>query len=142
MFSPWVPLFWKSQQDAWCEPYFFVYFLSAFGHVNLYFVSYFGRNYIEDCVSELYLIFKSLGYFYTLLILYAINCWCKHNNNENNIKRNWIILLNFINLKREITLYYLDWGVELAFFKEIQALGWLNFVTSADCLWLVSPRIQ
>ena len=71
-----MPLFWKSQQDAWYEPYFFVYFLSAFGHVNLYFISYFGRIYIEDCVSELYLIFKSPSYFYTLLILYAIKkCW-------------------------------------------------------------------
>ena len=55
---------------------YIVYFLFAFGHVNLYFIFYFGRIYIEDCVSELYLIFKSPGYFYTLLILYAINkCW-------------------------------------------------------------------
>ena len=30
----------------------------------------------------------------------------------------------------------------LALFKEIQALGWLNFVTGADLLWVVSPRIQ
>ena len=30
----------------------------------------------------------------------------------------------------------------LTLFKEIQALGWLNFVTGADLLWLVSPRIQ
>ena len=27
--------------------------------------------------------------------------WCKHNNNGNNTKINWIILLNIINLKRE-----------------------------------------
>ena len=69
-------------------------------------------------------------------------CWCKHNDNANNTKRNWIILLNFIHLNREITQYYLDWGTTLALFKEIQALGWLNFVTDADLLWLVSPRIQ
>ena len=70
------------------------------------------------------------------------NCWCKHNDNENNIKRNWIIFLNYINLKREITQHYLDWGTTLALFKEIQALSWLNFVTGADRLWLVFPMIQ
>ena len=56
--------------------------------------------------------------------------------------RNWIILLNIINVKKEITQHYLDWGATLALFKEIQALGWLNFVTGADFLWLVSPKIQ
>ena len=66
-------------------------------------------------------------------------CWCKHNDNANNTKRNWIILLNFINLNREITQYYLDWGITLALFKEIQALGWLNFV--ACHLWLVSLHL-
>ena len=69
-------------------------------------------------------------------------CWCKYNNNGNNTTRNWIILLNIINVKKEIIQHYLDWGAALALFKEIQALGWLNFVTGADCLWLVSPRIQ
>ena len=49
-------------------------------------------------------------------------CWCNHVDNENNTKRNWIILLNFINLKREITQHYLDWGTAFALFKEIQAL--------------------
>ena len=66
-------------------------------------------------------------------------CWCKLNDNGNNIKRNWIILLNFINLKREITQHYLDWDATLALFKEIQALGWLNFV--ACHLWLVSLHL-
>ena len=65
-------------------------------------------------------------------------CWCKHNDNGNNTMRNWIILL----WKKEITQHYLDWGAALALFKEIQALGWLNFVTGTDLLWLVSPRIQ
>ena len=69
-------------------------------------------------------------------------CWCKHNNNGNNTKKNWIILLNFINLKREITQHYLDWGMTLALFKEIQALGWLNFATGANRLWLISSKIQ
>ena len=50
-------------------------------------------------------------------------------------------MLNIINMKKW-TQHYLDWGATLAFFKEIQALGWLIFVTSADLLWLVSPRIQ
>ena len=76
------------------------------------------------------------------LYIYIYICWCKHNNNGNNTTRNWIILLNIINVKKEITQHYLDWGTTLALFKEIQALGWLNFVTSADRLWLVSPRIQ
>ena len=70
------------------------------------------------------------------------NCWCNHNNNENNTTRNWIILLNIISIKKGITQHNLDWGAALALFKEIQALGWLNFVTGADFLWLVSPRIQ
>ena len=48
---------------------------------------------------------------------------------------------NIINLKIK-TLHYLDWGTTLALFKEIQTLGWLIFVTDADLLWLVSPRIQ
>ena len=86
-------------------------------------------------------------------------CWCNHNNNENNTTRNWIILLNIINIKKKkITQHNLDWGAALALFKEIQAFGWLNFitgadllwlvfgwlnfVTGADLLWLVSPRIQ
>ena len=70
------------------------------------------------------------------------NCWYKHNNNENNTKKNWIILLNIINLKRKIKQLYLDWGAALALFKEIQALGWLNSVTDVDLLWLVSPKKQ
>ena len=69
-------------------------------------------------------------------------CWCKHNNNGNNTMRNWIVLLNIINSMRKITRHYLNWGATLALFKEIQALGWLNFVTGADLLWLVSSRIQ
>ena len=69
-------------------------------------------------------------------------CWCNHNNNENNITRNWIILLNIISIKKGITQHNLDWDAALALFKEIQALSWLNFVTGADLLWLVSPRIQ
>ena len=36
----------------------------------------------------------------------------------------------------------MDWGTALALFKEIQALNWLIFVTGADLLWLVSPKIQ
>ena len=56
--------------------------------------------------------------------------------------RNWIILLNIISIKKGITQHNLDRGATLALFKEIQALGWLNFVTSADLLWLVSPKIQ
>jgi len=40
--------------------------------------------------------------------------------------------MNIINLKREITQHYLDWGAALTLFKEIQALGWLNFVIGAD----------
>ena len=58
-------------------------------------------------------------------------CWCKHNNNGNNTKRNWIIFLNIINLKRKITQHYLDWSATLALFKEIQALGWL-FISIFD----------
>ena len=69
-------------------------------------------------------------------------CWCKHNNDGNNTTRNWIILLNIINVKKEITQHYLDWGATLALFKEIQALGWLNFVTGVNLLWLVSLKIQ
>ena len=34
--------------------------------------------------------------------------WCKHNNNKNNTKKNWIIFLNIIYLNREITQHYLD----------------------------------
>ena len=49
--------------------------------------------------------------------------------------------MNIINLKRW-TQHYLDWGATLALFKEIQVLGWLIFVTGADLLWLVSPKIQ
>ena len=69
-------------------------------------------------------------------------CWCNHNNNGNNTTRNWIILLNIISIKKRITQHNLDWGAALTLVKEIQALGWLNFVTGADLLWLVSPRIQ
>ena len=36
------------------------------------------------------------------------NYWWKHNNNGNNTTRNWIVLLNIINLKRKITQYYLE----------------------------------
>ena len=50
-------------------------------------------------------------------------------------------MLNIINLKRW-TQHYLDWGTALALFKEIQALGWLIFVTGADLLELISPKIQ
>ena len=50
-------------------------------------------------------------------------------------------MLNIINLKIR-TQHYLDWGMTLALFREIQALGWLIFVTGADLLWLISPRIQ
>ena len=85
----------------------------------------------------------------SLLCKSVVQCLCyneivgaKHNNNGNKTKRNWIILLNIINLKRKITQHYLDWGVALALFKEIQALGWLSFVTGADILWLVSWEIQ
>ena len=49
-----------------------------------------------------------------------------------NTKRNRIIFLNIINLKRKITQNHLDLGVTLAFFKEIQAISWLNFVTNVD----------
>ena len=69
-------------------------------------------------------------------------CWCNYNNNGNNTTRNWIILLNIIDVKKGNTQHYLDWGAALALFKEVQALGWLKFVTGADCLWLISPRIQ
>ena len=68
-------------------------------------------------------------------------CWCKHNNNGNNTKKKLNNTLNIINLNIR-TQHYLDWGTALALFKEIQALGWLIFVTGADLLWLVSPRIQ
>ena len=68
-------------------------------------------------------------------------CWCKHNNNRNNTKKKLNNTLNIIKLKIR-TQHYLDWGAALALFKEIQALGWLIFVTGADLLWLVSPRIQ
>ena len=66
--------------------------------------------------------------------LHPIEYGCTHNNNENNTKRNWIILLNIIYLRLENTQHYLDWGVTLALFKEIQALGWLNLITGADIL--------
>ena len=68
-------------------------------------------------------------------------CWCKYNNNGNNTKKKLNNTLNIINLKIR-TQHYLDWGAALALFKEIQALGWLIFVTDVDLLWLVSPRIQ
>ena len=69
------------------------------------------------------------------------SCWCKHNNNGNYTKKKLNNTLNIIKLKIR-TQHYLDWGAALALFKEIQALGWLIFVTGADLLWLVSPRIQ
>ena len=69
-------------------------------------------------------------------------CWCNHNNNGNNTTRNWIILLNIISIKKGITQHNLDWGAVVALFKEIQALGWLNFVTGVNLLWLVSPKMQ
>ena len=63
--------------------------------------------------------------------------------NGNNTMRNWIVLLNIIiNSMRKITQDYLDWGAALALFKEIQALGWLNFITCANLLRLVSPKIK
>ena len=42
------------------------------------------------------------------LIFTITKCWCKYNNNENNTTRNWVILLNIINVKKEITQHYLD----------------------------------
>ena len=69
------------------------------------------------------------------------NCWCKHNNNGNNTKKKLNNTLNIINLKRW-TQNYLDWGTALALFKEIQALGWIIFVTGVDLFWLVSLKIQ
>ena len=69
-------------------------------------------------------------------------CWCNHNNNGNNTTRNWMILLNIISIKKGITQHNLDWDASLALFKEIQALDWLNFITGADLLWLISPKIQ
>ena len=77
-----------------------------------------------------------------LLKVWTSICWCNHNNNGNNTMRNWIILLNIISIKKWIIQHNLDRGAALALFKEIQALGWLNFITGADLLWLVSPRIQ
>ena len=50
--------------------------------------------------------------------------------------------MNIINSMRKITQHYLDWGATLALFKEIQTLGWLNFVIDADLLWPVSHKIQ
>ena len=77
-----------------------------------------------------------------LIIMIKTTCWCNHNNNGNNTRRIWIILLNIISIKKGITQHNLDWGAALALFKDIQALGWLNFVTGVDILWLISPRIQ
>ena len=54
--------------------------------------------------------------------------------------------MNIINLRLENTQHYLDWGAAfapiLAFFKEIQALGWLNFVTGANLLPSPSPCVR
>ena len=50
--------------------------------------------------------------------------------------------MNIISIKKGITQHNLDWGAVLTLFKEIQAIGWLNFVTDVDLLWLVSPMIQ
>ena len=72
--------------------------------------------------------------------IYIYIYWNKHNNNENTTMRNWIIFLNIINVKKEITQHYLDWGIAFALFKEIQVLSWLNFIIGADLFWLVSPR--
>ena len=36
-----------------------------------------------------------------------------YNYNGNNITRNWIIILNIINGKKEITQHYLNWGAAL-----------------------------
>ena len=66
----------------------------------------------------------------------------KHNNNRNNTNKNWIILLNIINLKIRNIQHYLDYDAALIFLKEVQTLGWLNFVSGADLLWLVSHMIQ
>ena len=38
-----------------------------------------------------------------------------HNNNRNNTTRNWIVLLNILNLKRKVTQHYLDWGWHFIF---------------------------
>ena len=55
-------------------------------------------------------------------------------NNGNNTKRNWIILLNIIYLRLENTQHYLDWDMAFVLFKEIQSLSWLNYVTGVDLL--------
>ena len=52
------------------------------------------------------------------------------------------MFLNIINLRLENKQHHLDWGAKLAFFKEIQALTWLIFVTGTEIFWLVSSRIQ
>ena len=70
-----------------------------------------------------------------------MNLLVQDNNNGNYTKKKLNNTLNIIKLKIR-TQHYLDWGAVLALFKEIQALGWLIFVTGADLLWLVSPRIQ
>ena len=54
-------------------------------------------------------------------------CWCKYKNNGNNTKRNWIILLNIINLKRKNTQHYLEWDV----FKPKVPLKWTPFFAIA-----------
>ena len=36
-----------------------------------------------------------------------------YNNNGNNTMRNWIIIMNIINVKKEITQHYLDWCAAL-----------------------------
>ena len=58
--------------------------------------------------------------FYELNQVQYITYWCKHNNNGNNVKRNWIILLNIINLKRKkkcITLFGLS--VDISFCTQL-----------------------
>ena len=55
-------------------------------------------------------------------------------NNGNNTKKNWIILLNIIYLRLENTQHYFDWDMAFVLFKEIQSLSWLNFVTGVDFL--------
>ena len=66
----------------------------------------------------------------TITLLYSPS----NNNNRNNTTRNWIIFLKIINVKKEITQHYLDWGTALTLFKEIQALSCLNFEINVDLL--------
>ena len=83
-----------------------------------------------------------------LFTIWSINLFFIHhfvlvqtNNNGNNTKKKLNNTLNIINLKIRAQ-HYLGWGAALALFKKIQALGWLIFVTGADILGLISPKIQ